>query len=115
MSCEKSEYGCSLSRWRARLHGVKGCVGRKRSVNCKGCTNELQSSELTYIHKMTTWIAQNYGFIATEDLNVAGMVRNKHPKGRSRMLRLAKLCANLTFGKSSWLGGEVQNVDMFFL
>ena len=66
-----------------------------------------------YIHKMTTWIAQNYGFIATEDLNVAGMVRNK---------RLALSLSDASFGeivrqleyKSSWLGGEVQKVGMFF-
>jgi len=66
-----------------------------------------------YIHKMTTWIAQNYGFIAIEDLNVAGMVRNR---------RLALSLADASFGeivrqleyKSSWLGGQVQRVGRFF-
>ena len=42
-----------------------------------------------YIHKMTTWIAQNYGFIATEDLNVAGMVKNR---------RLALSLSDASFG-----------------
>jgi putative transposase len=28
------------------------------------------------LHKLTTWIAQRYGFIAVEDLNVAGMLQN---------------------------------------
>ena len=66
-----------------------------------------------YIHKMTTSIAQNYGFIATENLNVAGMVRNR---------KLALSISDASFGeivrqleyKSSWLGGEVQKVGMFF-
>jgi putative transposase len=53
-----------------------------------------------YIHKMTTWIAKNYGFIATEDLNVAGMVRNRLFSCRSRMLRLAKSCASLSTSPS---------------
>ena len=73
----------------------------------------IANQRADYIHKMTTWIAQNYGFIATEDLNVAGMVRNR---------RLALSLSDASFGeivrqleyKSSWLGGEVQKVDMFF-
>jgi len=74
---------------------------------------QIANQRQDYIHKMTTWIAQNYGFIAIEDLNVAGMVRNR---------RLALSLADASFGeivrqleyKSSWLGGEVQKVDMFF-
>ena len=66
-----------------------------------------------HIHKMTTTIVRNYGFIATEDLNVAGMVRNR---------KLALSISDASFGeivrqleyKSSWLGGEVQKVGMFF-
>jgi putative transposase len=28
------------------------------------------------LHKLTTWIAERYGFVAVEDLNVAGMLQN---------------------------------------
>ncbi len=28
------------------------------------------------LHKLTTWIARHYGFVAVEDLNVAGMLQN---------------------------------------
>jgi putative transposase len=74
---------------------------------------QIANQRQDYIHKMTTSIAQNYGFIATEDLNVAGMVRNR---------RLALSLSDASFGeivrqleyKSSWLGGEVQKVNMFF-
>lgn len=75
--------------------------------------SRIANQRQDYIHKMTTWIAQNYGFIATEDLNVAGMVKNR---------RLALSLSDASFGeimrqleyKSSWLGGEVQKVDTFF-
>ena len=50
----------------------------------------IANQRADYIHKMTTWIAQNYGFIAIEDLNVAGMVRNR---------RLALSLADASFGE----------------
>lgn len=66
-----------------------------------------------YIHKITTGIAGTYSLIGLEDLNVAGMVKNR---------RLALSISDAGFGeirrqlqyKSEWLGGRVVPIDRFF-
>jgi len=73
----------------------------------------IANQRADYIHKMTSFLTQNYGFIAIEDLNVAGLVRNK---------RLALSIQDASFGeivrqleyKSEWVGGQVQRVGRFF-
>lgn len=65
------------------------------------------------LHKMTTEIAQNYGFIGVEHLNVKGMVKNHC---------LAQSLSDAAFGKLytfleakvSCANGQVVKVDRFF-
>jgi putative transposase len=62
------------------------------------------------IHKLTTWIAGEYGTVVFEDLNVAGMLRNR---------RLARRIADAGFGeirrqlayKTEWGGGRLVAAD----
>ncbi|MEU6431895.1 IS607 family element RNA-guided endonuclease TnpB [Microbispora sp. NPDC046973] len=65
------------------------------------------------IHKLTSSLAGEYGTIVVEDLNVAGMVRNR---------RLARAIADAGFGeirrqltyKTQWNGGRLVVADRWF-
>ena len=63
----------SLSR---KQRGSANWVKAKRKLSrLHASTMHRRSDE---IHKLTTSLVSSYGFIAMEDLNVAGMVRNRH-------------------------------------
>ncbi|WP_199034177.1 IS607 family element RNA-guided endonuclease TnpB [Glycomyces salinus] len=65
------------------------------------------------LHKTTTNLAAEYGTVAVEDLNVAGMLRNR---------RLARKIADAGFGeirrqltyKTDWRGGQLVVADRWF-
>jgi IS605 OrfB family transposase len=65
------------------------------------------------VHKLTTGLAREYGTVVVEDLNVAGMVRNR---------RLARHIADAEFGeirrqlayKTTWNGGDLHVADRWF-
>ena len=65
------------------------------------------------LHKLTTSLAREYGTIVVEDLNVAGMIRNR---------RLARAVSDAGFGeirrqlayKTSWNGGRLVVADRWF-
>jgi putative transposase len=65
------------------------------------------------IHKLTTALAREYGTVVVEDLNVAGMVKNR---------RLARVISDAGFGqirrqlayKAPWNGGTLVVADRWF-
>jgi putative transposase len=65
------------------------------------------------LHKLTTSLAAEYGHVVVEDLNVAGMVKNR---------RLARKIADAGFGtirrhlayKTTWNGGALHVADRWF-
>jgi IS605 OrfB family transposase len=65
------------------------------------------------LHKLTTRLARKYGTVVVEDLNVAGMLRNR---------RLARAIADAGFGeirrqltyKTDWNGGQLQVADRWY-
>lgn len=65
------------------------------------------------LHKLTTGLARTHGTIVVEDLNVAGMVRNR---------KLAKAISDCGFGeirrqvayKTSWGGGRLVTADRWY-
>ncbi len=65
------------------------------------------------LHKLTSSLAREYGSVVVEDLNVAGMVRNR---------RLARSIADASFGeirrqlsyKTQWNGGRLITADRWF-
>ncbi len=85
----------SAQRELARLHG--------RVANLRG----------EALHQLTTHLAEEYGTVVVERLNVAGMVRNR---------RLARAIADSGMGgvrrllayKTVWAGGRLLQADTFF-
>ncbi|MFI1701474.1 IS607 family element RNA-guided endonuclease TnpB [Streptomyces bobili] len=65
------------------------------------------------LHKLTTSLAREYGTVVVEDLNVAGMLKNR---------RLARVVADTGFGevrrqltyKTQWNGGHLEVADRWF-
>ncbi|MEP7286050.1 MAG: transposase [Chloroflexota bacterium] len=65
------------------------------------------------LHKLTTWLARNYGFIAVEDLNVAGMLQNHKLALSLSDAALGRMLALLE-SKVVAHNGEVVKVGRFF-
>jgi putative transposase len=89
------------NRWRAASAALGKAHGR------------VADQRRDAIHKLTTRLAATYGTVVVEDLNVAGMVRNR---------KLARHVADASFGeirrqleyKAEWSGGRVVLADRWF-
>ena len=91
--------------------------GSKNWLKLKGkigtLHKEVRDIRADVLHKLTTKIANHYGFVAVEDLNVEGMLKNH---------KLALALSDAAFGKLKILlvskveatGGIVVQVDRFF-
>jgi putative transposase len=112
-----------LSRAVARRQGPYDAATRRRRLPSKrwerasarlgkaqGRVADLRRDS---IHKFTTALAREYGTIVAEDLNIAGMVRNR---------RLARAIADAGWGeirrqlsyKTKWNGGQLIVADRWF-
>jgi putative transposase len=73
----------------------------------------IADSRNDYLNKVTTDLVRRFDLIATEDLNVRGMVKNH---------RLARSISDASFGyfvrmleyKCEWYGKELVKIDRFF-
>lgn len=64
-------------------------------------------------HQVTAYVVKNYGAVAIEDLNVQGMVKNRHLAKSVMDANMSELHRQLSY-KMGWAGGEVRRVDRFF-
>jgi putative transposase len=64
-------------------------------------------------HQASAYIANNYGRVALEDLNTAGMVRNRRMAKAILDANFCEMHRQLVY-KMAWAGGEVRRVDRFF-
>jgi IS605 OrfB family transposase len=65
------------------------------------------------IHKLTTALAREYGTIVVEDLNVAGMVRNRRLARAISDAGFAEIRRQLAY-KTSWNGGTLAVADRWY-
>jgi putative transposase len=73
----------------------------------------VRNARKNLIHETTTMLAKNYDVIVIEDLNVAGMVKNR---------RLAKHITDAAWGefarqleyKTTWYGSTLVKADQFY-
>ncbi len=94
-----------------RIVGSKRWYRAKRQL--ERFHERIANRRADYVHKTTTEIARTYAVIGLEDLNVAGMLKNR---------RLALSISDACFGeirrqltyKSDWLGGQVVAIDPFY-
>jgi putative transposase len=98
-----------------RLHRrVKGSKNREKArKQVARLHNRITCMRDDVLHKMTTDVAQKYGIVGLEDLNVAGMVKNR---------KIARSLSDASFGRLRTLltnkveqhGGQVVLVGRFF-
>jgi len=92
-------------RWERAAAAVATAHGRVADIR-RGIRRDAQ-------HKLTTALVARYGTVVIEDLNVAGMVKNR---------RLARAISDAGFGqirrqveyKAAWCGGRVIVADRWF-
>jgi IS605 OrfB family transposase len=65
------------------------------------------------LHKLTTALAGAAGTIVAEDLNVAGMLRNRHPARAIADAGFGEIRRQLTY-KTSWRGGRLVLADRWY-
>jgi putative transposase len=65
------------------------------------------------LHKLTTGLAAEYGHVVVEDLNVAGMLRNRRLARRIADAGFGEIRRQLTY-KTGWHGGTLHVADRWF-
>lgn len=105
-----------------RLRGLQKQLSRRKFGSGKwqetkgkiqNLHQKIENQRRDHIHKMTHYLTTHYGFIAIEDLNVTGMLKNHS---------LAKSISDASFGeivrqieyKAKRENGQVQKVGRFF-
>lgn len=66
-----------------------------------------------YTHKTTTKIARSYAIIAVEDLNVSGMMKNKHLSRAIADASMSEFVRELEY-KTQRQGGQLVKIDRYF-
>lgn len=109
-----------VSREVSRKHGPDRRAGRSPSNRWRKANmvrnrvhHRVTNLRRDAIHKLTTTLAREYGTVVVEDLNVAGMVKNR---------RLARVVADAGFGeirrqlayKTTWNGGTLSVADRWY-
>ena len=94
-----------------RQKGSNRWKGAKRRV--QRIHKRIKDVRVNAAHQATQQVARNYGLVAMEDLNVKGMVKNRHLAKAVSDSNFHRLRQQLTY-KTAWSGSELRLVDRWF-
>jgi putative transposase len=92
-------------------------VGSKRREECRRRVAHIHArianTRCDAIHKLTTRLARSHGAVVVEQLNVAGMMRNRCLAGSIADASLAEIRRMLGY-KTTWYGSSLHVADRWF-
>ena len=92
----------------------KGSVRRKKAtLKVAKIHNNIANQRNAFIQQTTAKLIDEYDFIAIEDLNVSGMVKNRKLAKSISDASFAEFYAVLSY-KAAWYGKEIVKVDRWF-
>ena len=74
---------------------------------------KIGSNRRDFLHKLTTSLIREYDVLCVEDLNVAGMMKNRKLSKAIADVGIFELNRQLQY-KANWYGKEVVTIDRFF-
>jgi putative transposase len=93
---------------------VKGSKNRdKAKMKLSRLHTRIKNIRHHSIHQLTSRLVKNYGVIGIEDLNVAGMVKNRHLSRAISDMGFYEFKRQLKY-KAEWRGVQVVEVNRFF-
>jgi putative transposase len=95
---------------RRRPHSQRRDQTRRKLARVHARAASLRRDAL---HKLTTTLATQHGTVVIEQLNVAGMIRNRRLARALADAGLAELRRQLTY-KTSWYGSQLIAADRFY-
>jgi putative transposase len=97
-----------LSRQTKGSNNWQKTVNKIRTLNFK-----IKSQREDYVHKWTRYLASNYGFIAVEDLNVSGMIKNHSLSKHIADASFSEIIHQLEY-KQHIYGSVIQKISRWF-
>ena len=76
------------------------------------CHREIANRRSDFLHKLSTWLVKYYDTICLEDLNVKGMMKNKHLSNSIQSAAWSEFVRQLKY-KGDWYGKNVIFIGRF--
>ena len=86
---------------------------QKQKLKVAKIHNKIVNQRLDYLHKLSTYLINEYDVICVEDLNISGMMKNKHLSKSIVSVSWHKFLELLNY-KAEWYGKEIIKIDRFF-
>ncbi len=111
-----------LNKQLARRQGPRGRDGERRAPSRRWQKTStalarqharVANARRDGLHKISTMLARRYGTVVVEDLNLAGMLKNRRLSRAIADLGLAELRRQLAY-KTTWAGGQLVLADRFY-
>lgn len=92
----------------------KGSNGRAKARQVVAVIHErVANQRKDFHHQVSRYIVNNFGLIGLEDLNIKGMVKNRHLAKSISDVGWAQFVQFVTY-KAGWAGAEIVRHDRFF-
>jgi putative transposase len=105
----------TLRRLNRELHRRRSLSRRRNQTRRRLARVHARAANLRRdaLHKLTTTLATQHGIVVIENLNLAGMVRNRHLARVLADAGLAELRCQLAY-KTAWHGSRLLLADRFY-